>query len=132
MARQAARNNSRLGQRLLKFARDIDTFDTPDEVLNALHTITSRECGLNVLGALQFPIKFGDLASLVRGQTIFLHASAPKNCRSSSKLLRYKGPSKVIARSLRSCWVPQRQVFARPSASRWIPRRIGAAALPRC
>lgn len=77
-AKRPRQHSSRLGQKLLKFTRDIDSFDTPGAVLNALHAITAKDCQMNVLGALQFPLKFGDLASLVEGQTIFLHSSAPK------------------------------------------------------
>ena len=48
------RDVDRLGQAMLQFAGGIDMLATPDEVLDALHRVTSA-CNINVLGAGLFP-----------------------------------------------------------------------------
>ena len=67
---------NRLGQAMLQFAGGIDMLATPDEVLDALHRVTSA-CNINVLGAGLFPVRAGDLSGFETGKTVFLHKSAP-------------------------------------------------------
>jgi LuxR family quorum sensing-dependent transcriptional regulator len=63
---------------LLRYAIDAERLGTPDDVLDRLHTITWRYCRLSVLGAALFPLKWGDMAGVERGKTVFLHTSVPK------------------------------------------------------
>jgi DNA-binding CsgD family transcriptional regulator len=69
---------SKLISRLLHFTERVDEFDQPDDVLDALHDATYETCGLNVLGALLLPLRWGDLDAIEVGKTVFLHKSAPK------------------------------------------------------
>lgn len=67
-----------LGRELLRYAVDAERLATADAVLDRLHTITWRCCRLSVLGAGLFPLQWGDLSSVQRGKTVFLHKSVPK------------------------------------------------------
>lgn len=69
---------SRLTSRLLRFTERVDEFGSPDHVLNALQESTHEACGLNVLGALLLPLRWGDIDAIEVGKTVFLHKSAPK------------------------------------------------------
>jgi len=71
-------DRSKLVSRLLRFTERIDEFDSPDHVLNALHDATHEASGLNVLGALLLPLRWGDIEAIEIGKTVFLHKSAPK------------------------------------------------------
>jgi LuxR family quorum sensing-dependent transcriptional regulator len=71
-------SRSRLVSRLLHFTECVDDFDSPDYVLNALHDATHETSGLNVLGALLLPLRWGDIDAIEVGKTVFLHKSAPK------------------------------------------------------
>jgi LuxR family quorum sensing-dependent transcriptional regulator len=71
-------SRSRLISRLLHFTERVDQFDSPDHVLDALHDSTHETCGLNVLGALLLPLRWGDVDAIEVGKTAFLHKSAPK------------------------------------------------------
>jgi DNA-binding CsgD family transcriptional regulator len=65
------------GMELLGFASTIDALKDPAEVLDRLHGIVSKHWEMNVLGALLFPLRWGDWNSLEKGRTVFLHKSAP-------------------------------------------------------
>ena len=78
MAMLSNQYDPKLGSELLEFATDIDKFDSPDQVLDTLHQITSQACQISVLGALLFPVRWGDLSSIELDKTVFLHKSAPK------------------------------------------------------
>jgi DNA-binding CsgD family transcriptional regulator len=67
----------RLGVGLLRYIRSLDEQDSPEAVLDALHKVTSQTCQLNVLCAAMFPLRWGDVDSIVRGKTVFLHKSVP-------------------------------------------------------
>lgn len=70
--------DARLSQDLLRFIATLDEIETPDGVLDGLHKATSHACGLSVLGALLFPVRWGDWDSIEVGKTLFLHKSLPK------------------------------------------------------
>ena len=63
---------------LLDMTAMIGDLDTPDQVLEHLHKITSRKLDINVLGAVQLPREFGDFDAVVDRKTIFLHQSVPR------------------------------------------------------
>lgn len=71
-------SHAKLVSRLLHFTERVDDFDSSDQVLNALHDATHETCGLNVLGALLLPLRWGDIDAIEVGKTVFLHKSAPK------------------------------------------------------
>lgn len=62
-----------LQTRLVDYAARVDQMRSPDEILDELHAITSREQLLSVLGAARFPLKSGDWGSVQLGKSAFLH-----------------------------------------------------------
>jgi DNA-binding CsgD family transcriptional regulator len=79
----------KLGSEMLQFTSSIETFGTPDEVLEGLHKVTGQ---LNVLGAVLFPVRWGDWGSLEKGKTVFLHKSAPQGWWDEQVELNRKHP----------------------------------------
>jgi hypothetical protein len=67
----------KLGSKMLQFIGSIERLDTPDEVLDSLQKATHQATPLNVLGAVLFPVRWGDWGSLKKGKTVFLHKGAP-------------------------------------------------------
>lgn len=67
----------KLGTDMLQFTCGIDKLETPHEVLDSLHKVTSQDTRLNVLGATMLPLHWGDWSSLEKGKTVFLHRSVP-------------------------------------------------------
>ena len=68
---------AKLGADMLQFACGIDKFETPDDVLDRLHQVTFQACQMSVLGAALFPLQWGDLNSVEKGKTVFLHKTVP-------------------------------------------------------
>jgi len=68
----------RLGSELLSYTVEVEKLDTPEDVLNHLHSITWQCCRLSVLGAALLPLRWGDLSGFEKGKTVFLHKSAPE------------------------------------------------------
>jgi DNA-binding CsgD family transcriptional regulator len=62
---------------LLDYAGRVDDLRSPDEVLDELHAVTTRELPLPVLGAVRFPVKSGDWESVQLGKSAFLHRDVP-------------------------------------------------------
>ena len=67
-----------LASELLHFTSKLDQLDTPTDVLDGLHKITTRTCQLGVLGALLFPARWGDWGGIEKEKTVFLHKSLPE------------------------------------------------------
>ena len=88
-----------LGEELLRYVGKIDTLDAPDTVLHGLHEVTFHACELNVLGALLFPVRWGDWSSIEIGKTLFLHKSLPKGWADEhlELLQRHPSPGLVFA-----------------------------------
>lgn len=94
-----ADHDKQLGRQLLDFAGRDWSLGTLDEILNSLHDITSRTCQLNVLGALQLPVRWGDWSRMEKGKNVFLHGSVPegwwREWREFNK--KHPGPSLALA-----------------------------------
>jgi DNA-binding CsgD family transcriptional regulator len=73
-----SQDNTKLGTELLRFSSSVDKLDTPDEILDSLHEITWPTCEIGVLGALVFPMRWGDWSGIEKGKTVFLHKSVPE------------------------------------------------------
>ena len=88
-----------LSAKIMSMSNAIATIETPSEVLETLHSISASECGLNVLGALLLPVRWGDLSGLEVGKTVFLHRSAPKGWWDEQLALahRHPGPGLMLA-----------------------------------
>ena len=78
MANPKGNCETELASELLHFTSTLDQLDTPTDVLDGLHKITSRSCQLGVLGALLFPARWGDWGGIEKEKTVFLHKSLPE------------------------------------------------------
>jgi DNA-binding CsgD family transcriptional regulator len=72
------RHSSDLQARLIEYASHIGEFRTPNDVLAALHVITTKSLPLCVLGAVRFPLKATDWNSVQLGKSVFLHKDVPE------------------------------------------------------
>ena len=63
--------------RLVDYASRIGELRTPNDVLGALHAITTKSLPLHVLGAVRFPVNAIDWASLQLEKSVFLHKDVP-------------------------------------------------------
>jgi DNA-binding CsgD family transcriptional regulator len=76
---QAPRTGSAdLQTRLVDYAGLVDELRSPQEVLNELHAVTTRNLPLPVLGAVSLPIKSGDWEAVQLGKSAFLHDDVPE------------------------------------------------------
>ena len=64
-------------QRVFDYAHSVLEQQTPSDVLNALHDITTKSLSLPVLGAARFPPKATGWDSAQLGDSIFLHKGVP-------------------------------------------------------
>ena len=85
--------DTRLGEDLLGYVAEIDRLDAPGAVLDGLHKVTSDACDVNVLGALLFPVRWGDWSSIEIGKTLVLHTSLPKGWADEHLALLQRHPS---------------------------------------
>ena len=67
-----------LQTRLADYAAHVDELRSPEEVLNELHAVTTRNLPLPVLGAARLPVKSGDWESVQLGKSAFLHDNVPE------------------------------------------------------
>ena len=100
MAAAQTHTYAALASELLRFTDEVDTFETPEAVLNALHDVTMPACQIAVLGALLLPLRWGDVTSIELGKTAFLHKSAPKGWweEQLEHMQRSPGPGEMLAR----------------------------------
>ncbi len=75
--------------RLLDYAADVGALQSPCEVLNELHAVTSGDLPLSVLGAARFPIKSGDWDAVQLGKSAFLHKDVPAHWWEEYKALMH-------------------------------------------
>jgi DNA-binding CsgD family transcriptional regulator len=66
-----------LQARLIGYASHIENLRSPAEVLNELHTTTTRSLPLSVLAAARFPLKSGNWESIQLGKSAFVHKDVP-------------------------------------------------------
>ncbi len=94
-----ADHERQLGLQILDFARRDRELESPDDILNRLHDVTYPTCQINVLGALQFPVRWGDWGKMEKGKNVFLHGSAPEGWWRDWQALnnQHPGPSLALA-----------------------------------
>lgn len=63
---------------MLQFAVTVDKLDRPEDVLDALHDVSSKRLQINVLGAAIFPLRAGQYDAFEAGTTAFLHWTSPE------------------------------------------------------
>ncbi len=66
-----------LQARLVEYASRIGELRTPNDVLDALHVITTKSLPLCVLGAVRFPVNATGWSSAQLGKSVFLHKDDP-------------------------------------------------------
>jgi DNA-binding CsgD family transcriptional regulator len=82
----------KLGMDMLRFTSKIDDYTAPDEALDGLHTVTSQNCQLSVLGAYMFPLRWGDWDAPLNERNVFIHRSVPDGWWEEYDELRHKHP----------------------------------------
>jgi LuxR family quorum sensing-dependent transcriptional regulator len=63
---------------LVDYAGLVDELRSPEEILNELHAVTTRNLPLPVLGAVCLPVKSGDWQAVQLGKSAFLHEDVPE------------------------------------------------------
>ena len=66
-----------LHTRLIDFTNSVGDLCSPNDVLNALHAVSTASLPLNVLGATRLPVKATNLAPAQLGKSAFLHGGVP-------------------------------------------------------
>ena len=57
---------------------EVESLDTPEDVLNRLHDIISENSPIRVHGANRFPTKVGDWRHIELGKNTFVHHNVPR------------------------------------------------------
>jgi hypothetical protein len=63
---------------IIDYSMEVENLATPNEVLNRLHDIVSRNNLVRVHGANRFPSKVGDWRRVEIGKNAFIHHSVPQ------------------------------------------------------
>ena len=108
---------------LLDYASRIEEFRTPNDVLDALHAITTKTLSLCVLGAVRFPPHSAGWSALQLGKSVFLHKELPEGwleehtARSQGKF----SPNMFLARSSLASftWTELQRMFEPVGIDRW-------------
>ena len=109
--------------RLAEFARTSGELNKADDVLDALHLISTSTFPLNVMGAMRLPIKAPDWDTIELGKSVFLHSSVPEGWWREYRVLARSRftPAIFLARtSLASfTWTELTRWFDPIGADRW-------------
>ena len=70
--------NNELSAQLIGYLSRVAELETPADILEELHCITTKQHLVCVLGAGRFPLKFGDWSSIKIGKTVFVHKQVPE------------------------------------------------------
>jgi DNA-binding CsgD family transcriptional regulator len=112
-----------LHTRLADFARAVGDFNRADDVLNALHLVSTSTFPLNVMGAMRLPIKARDWETVELGKSVFLHSGVPEGWWREYRVLAKSRftPAIFLARtSLASfTWTELTRWFDPIGADRW-------------
>jgi LuxR family quorum sensing-dependent transcriptional regulator len=108
---------------LIDYACRIGELRTPNDVLDALHVVTTKGLPLRVLGAARFPVKAVAWNSLQIGKSIFLHREVPdgwweeRNALSRGRF----SPYLFLARSSLASytWTEVQRLFEPIGTDRW-------------
>jgi DNA-binding CsgD family transcriptional regulator len=112
-----------LHERVIDYAGSVHEQQTPSDVLNALHDITTKGLALPVLGAARFPPKAAGWDGAQLGDSIFLHKAVPKGWwEEYEALARGKfRPLLFLAQSSMApfTWAEAKQVLEPVGIDRW-------------
>ena len=116
-------HSSDLQARLIEYASHIGAFRTPNDVLDALHVITTKSLPLCVLSAVRFPLKTADWNSVQLGKSVFLHKDVPEGWWEEHAALspgRFSPHLFLAKSSLASyTWTEVQQLFEPVGIDRW-------------
>jgi DNA-binding CsgD family transcriptional regulator len=112
-----------LQERLVEYASRIGELQTPHDVLDALHAITTQSLPLRVLGAVRFPVRDTGWNSVQLGKSVFLHKEIPDGWWEERTALspgRFT-PLLFLARSSLASftWTEVQQMFEPVGIDRW-------------
>jgi len=112
-----------LQARLRDYTDRVEQAPSPDEVLNALHALTTASLPLSVLAAAKFPLKSGDWDEIKLRKTSFIHRDVPDGWWEEYEILaRAKfRPMLFLARSSLASytWTEARRMFEPIGVDRW-------------
>jgi LuxR family quorum sensing-dependent transcriptional regulator len=108
---------------LVEYASRIGEWRTPNDVLDELHTITTKSLSLRVLGAVRFPVKAAGWDSIRLGESVFLHREVPDGWWEEHAALspgRFS-PNLFLARSSLASytWTEVQRMFEPIGIDRW-------------
>jgi DNA-binding CsgD family transcriptional regulator len=108
---------------LIDYAGRIGEFATPNDVLDRLHAIITKNLPLCVLGAARFPVRDADWNSMLLGKSVFLHKDVPDGWWQEYNALaqgKFRANLFLARSSLASyTWTEVRQLFEPIGADRW-------------
>jgi len=109
---------------LTDFTHRVVDEQTPAQVLDTLHELTSSHLPLSVLGAVRIPLKFSDLRSMRLGKDVFLHASVPEGWWDEHVAITARtehNPAMMMARSnlMTFTWTETMQLMDPVGIDRW-------------
>ena len=112
-----------LQARLVEYASRIGELRTPNDVLDALHAITTKSLPLGVLGAVRFPVNATGWSTAQLGKSAFLHKEIPDGWWEEHTALspgRFT-PALVLARSSLASytWTEVQRMFEPVGIDRW-------------
>jgi DNA-binding CsgD family transcriptional regulator len=118
-----AANFADLQARLVDYASRIGELRTPNDVLDALHAITTKNLPLCVLGAVRFPVNAAGGSAIQLGKSVFLHKEVPDGWwEERTALSRGKfSPNLFLARSSLASytWTEVLRLFEPIGIDRW-------------
>jgi DNA-binding CsgD family transcriptional regulator len=109
--------------RLVEYASRIGELRTPNDVLDALHVITTKSLPLGVLGAVQFPVNATGWSTAQLGKSVFLHKETPDGWWEEHTALSRErfSPLLFLARSSLASftWTEVQRMFEPVGTDRW-------------
>jgi len=118
-----ARSPDDLHMRLAEFASGAAELRRPEDVLNALHAVSTASLPLNVLGAMRLPVKSPDWDAVELGKSAFLHQDVPEGWWREYKVLAksHFTPEIFLARSSLASftWTELTRWFEPIGTDRW-------------
>ena len=108
---------------LIDYAGRVEELQSPKDVLNELHAVTTRHLPLQVMGAARFPLKAGDWDSVRIGTSAFLHDSVPDGWWDDYRALargKFRPMLFLAATSMAiHTWTEVRRIFQPIGVDKW-------------
>jgi DNA-binding CsgD family transcriptional regulator len=120
---EPARLEQILRSNLLEYTAEVDCYNTPASVLDALDQAIIKDTSLMVLGAKRFGVNVRDREALRIGENVFIHKSVPEGWWDEYYVLSHRAFAPVITMA-RHClapftWTECLRMFAPVGIDRW-------------